>query len=496
MSEIQKYPKKIHLLMPGFCPDAFKLMFKGIICFMLLSCLPVNAQGQLAEYRYSKMFSVADCKEDLNYYRNKLETEHPDLYIYLSSLEFKQFFDSITGSITMPMNSINFYNLITLVLPKIKDGHTHIFPDPATTEDNDNLAPFFPVNIHWEDGHMYVVKVYSSDKRLTPGTEIQIINGVNASFLYDLMIRRQIRDGYNLTYPAWILERYFAEYYSYHIGNPDSFTLNTRRPDNTYETITINGLTKDSIAYYRKSLYNEPSGDELFNTGITLSVDTSLHAAVLTIKDFHNDHLHDTYRQNFKQVISALFTKINEQPIEHLILDLRNNQGGDIENGVMLLSYLLDTTFQAVQSYSKVDPKTYQIPMARLKPVTGPMMGPQEPQKNNFKGKLYVLTNGGSFSNSAIVCSALQAYHRCAFIGEETGGNPNVIAGGGKYTTLPKTRTQILVPNLQFEIRLKAQNPGTGIQPDHLVKPTLQDILAGRDPILNYTYQLIRENKS
>ena len=462
---------------------------------IIFSFLPYPASCQYDEYRYNHLFSTSECLEDWNLYKTKLEKEHPNLYLYTSQAEMKQFFDSITSSIVEPMNSINFFNLITLVLPKIKDGHTHIFPDPSAIEDNDLHAPYFPIKVHWDGGRMYVVKVYSSETQLAPGTEIQLINGVNASFLYNLMMRHQIRDGYNATYPAWILEQYFAEYYSFHLGNPDSFILETRRPDIVFETYAIKALPKDSIAYYNKMKYGELRGDALFNTGITVSIDTSNHTALLTIKDFHNDILRAMYQQKFKQAIEDCFGQINQHHVEHLILDLRNNQGGDTENGVTLLTNLLDAPFKVVEAFSEVDMKTYSIPMARLKLVSRSELGMHEPLPDHYTGKLYVLINGGSFSNSAIVCSALQRYNRCKFIGEETGGNPCVIAAGGKYINLPNTKTKVLVPNLQYEIRYKSRNTGIGILPDYPVVPTLDDILAGRDPVLQYAYQLIKEHK-
>ena len=468
------------------------LALAGCIIF---SFLPYTASSQYDEYRFNHLFSASACLEDWNFYKTKLEKEHPNLYLYTSQAEMRQFFDSVTAIITGPMNSINFFNLITLSHSKIKDGHTHIFPDPSTTKDNDLHASFFPIKVHWEEGRMYVVKMYSSDTQLVPGTEIQIINGVNAGLLYNLMMHRQIRDGYNKTYPAWILEQYFAEYYSYHLGNPDEFILHTRKSDNTSETNTIKALPKDSIAYYKKTKYGELRGDALFNTGITVEIDTSMHTAILTIKDFHDDILRTMYHQKFKDVISECFKQIQKHQVEHLILDLRNNQGGELKNGVTLLSNLLATPFKVLESYSKVDIKNYQIPMARLKPASGVALGVHIPFPENYTGKLYVLINGGSFSNSAIVCSALQRYNRCLFIGDETGGNPSVIAAGGKYINLPNTKTKVLVPNLQYELRSKSQYSVTGLLPDYPIKPTLDDILAGRDPVLLYAYQLIKEHQ-
>ncbi len=463
------------------------------VVFLLLILTPLRSSSQAMEYRYNHLFTPEECIADLNFYKTKLENDHPNLYLYARQSQINSLFDSIGWSMQYPMNSVNFYNLLTLIPPLIQDGHTHIFPDPSTTEYNNKYARFLPFEVHWENGRAYVVKDYSSGNMLSPGTEILIINGVNATFLYEIMLRRQIRDGYNLTYPKWILEQWFPEYYSYHIGNPPSFTLYIRKPNKPDEEIVLQGLPKDSIAYYRKARYAEPTGTEIYGTGLDLRVDTASHAATLTIKDFHNDILRNRYNQRFAKVIPAYFEDIATRDVKHLILDLRDNQGGDIENGILLLSHLLDTAFEAVKSYEVVDPVTQYIPIARTKPGNGPGTGVQKPAAHAFRGDLYVLVNGGTFSASAAVCSILKAHQRCIFIGEETGGNTVIFSGGGSYVQLPNTKTKILIPTLRFNIQSKIYNTGSGIIPDYPVVPTLSDVLSGNDPALQLAYKLIRE---
>ena len=205
-------------------------------------------QDDFSEYRFTHTFPIEGCVADMNFYKAKLEKEHPNLYLYISQAEFNRIFDSLTASISFPQNSINFYNTITAILPVIKDGHTHIFPDPATTEDNDAHAVFFPFKVHWENDRMYVIKDYSNSG-IVPGSEIVVINDVTVQLLFNVMLRRQIRDGYNESYPRWILEKWFAEYYSYHFGNPRNFILYTINPEGQQEMHSVRGLSKDSIEY-------------------------------------------------------------------------------------------------------------------------------------------------------------------------------------------------------------------------------------------------------
>lgn len=477
------------------------LVFKpvGIVTSLLLVLLgalaspPLEAQTDFSEYRYTHPFAIEACVADMHFYKSRLEKEHPNLYLYTSPYEFNRIFDSLVASITYPLNSINFYNTITAILPVIKDGHTQIFPDPETTADNDAHAVFFPLKVHWENNRLYVIKDYSGSG-IAPGTEITVINDVTVERLFDIMMHRQIRDGYNETYPRWILEKWFSEYYSYHLGNPRNFLLYTINPDGLQGSYSVRGLTKDSIDYYRSHLFNEGTGAALYGKGIRVLIDTAMQTAVLTIKDFHNDILENKYQQNFRKDFLACFRQIQGQAVDHLILDLRDNQGGDVDNGILLLSHLLDTTFQYIKSYEEVDPSGYNLPLARLKPFKGPSTGLQSCAENHFKGKLYVLINGGSFSNTGIVCAVLQDFHRCTFIGTETGGNPALFSGGGKYFQLPNTRTKVLIPTLRYNIRGIALNTGTGILPDVRVEPSTADLIQGKDPVLEAAYHMIRED--
>ena len=154
-----------------------------------------------------------------------------------------------------------------------------------------------------------------------------------------------------------------------------------------------------------------------------------------------------------------------------------------------LLSYLLDKPFSVVQQYFCVENN-------ELQQCNGPSLGHHNPKSNNFKGKLYVLVNGGSYSNSGIVSSCLQANNRATFIGQETGGNPNVIAGFIKDIKLPNTNIQVQIPTKQFVITDKTNNNGHGVLPTHFVEPKLKDILENNETELEYIIDLISKTNN
>lgn len=458
-------------------------MNKQFTILLLVFFLTVNTCfGQTIDPQ-ERSFPVDLLKNDLKYLKNKLEALHPGLYLYTQKLQVDYVFDSLQRSITVPMTETEFYKHITCISSVIKDGHSIILPAERTMEYHTKNSPFLPYHFTISNDHLYVDMVCTKDTSITAGSEIISINNVNASDIIGQLMDRQVRDGYNLSYPRWILNNYFREYYSFSFGHPANYSI-TYNKNGSIDTRIISALPKDSIYFYRQLHYPGKTFSRQPNEGIKLQIDKNMNYALLTIKDFHNDILRKEYKQNFDKVISVCFEQINDAKTGNLILDLRNNQGGDIENGVFLLSYLLDKPFNVVQDYFCVEDR-------QLQHCNGPSLGMHKPRPANFKGDLYVLINGGSFSNSGIVSSCLQANRKTVFIGEETGGNPTVINGYAKDITLPDTKIQVQIPTRQFVITGKAKNNGQGIMPTYKVTPALADILEGRDAELNFTIGLI-----
>ena len=458
-------------------------MFNKIAIILLTFFVLINSASGQAGNQEEKLLSTAELKSDLRYLKNKLETYHPGLYLYTKKAQIDELFDSLENSLSKPFTELAFYKHITIISSIIKDGHTIILPGAATTVYHNKNSVFLPYHFGIVNNQLYVDMVYTNDPSIAEGSEIISINSINSKEIMRQLTDRQIRDGNNLTYPAWILSNYFREYYSYIFGHAETNEI-TYKINGHKSTTAIKALPKDSIYYYRQKFYPGKTFSNLPNDGIKLQIKKDNHCAILTIKDFHNSVLRKEFKQKFNRVIAACFEEIDNSETENLIIDLRNNQGGDIENGVFLLSYLFDKPFSVVQDYFCV--KNYE-----LQHCSGPALGMHDPKSNSFKGPVYVLINGGSFSNSGIVSSCLQNNGRAIFIGQETGGNPHVIAGFIKDISLPNTKIKIQIPTKQFIITDKLKNTGKGIMPTHIITPTLKDMLEGMDTELNFTVDLI-----
>jgi len=443
------------------------------------------------------VYSREQIKEDIQFLQVNLLDKQPNLYVYSSKALIDSFFDSLYNHLPASMTELETYQYITPICAKIKDGHTLLFPSEATLAFHNTHSLYFPFKMYWNGEKMYVELNYATDDELPPGAEILNINGVPVKTVMADCLNRMMRDGHNRSYPVWVLNNWFNEYYSYFYGHPTEFSIDYQLNGGLQQTKTVKALSKANIFANRKDRYPKATFSRDFNplpgTGITLHIDSSLSLAVLTIKTFDKAVLKNTYGQSFKSTIKPYFEKINTANVNNLVLDLRNNQGGDIRNGQYLLQYLMNKPFQLVSGYYKVRNPQAATEAQRNTRCGGNSMGTFQPLDQAFQGQLFVLINGGSFSNSAIVSSALKFYGRGIFIGEESGGNKNVIDGYEKNMVLPHTKIRIALPTRQFDLRERDKNTGQGILPDVAIQPTIDDLIAGKDRAMEQVIRMINK---
>ncbi len=436
-------------------------MFKPFIwlVFFWVTGRSICAQSQPNHSGLPNIYSVEQLLADWDFYRNKLESTHPNLNLYTAKTDLNYILDSLRNSITTPMTELDFYKHITTISPYIGDGHSLILPSLNGTNYHNSFSKFWPLQIAYQNGVWEVIGNYMEDGQVPVGANIQSINGLPMTTIWNILISRQVRDGHNTAYAEWVLQNFFREYYSYLFGHPNEFEVTYSFSGKTAKT-TVQAWSKDSLwaSQQRKNLLNKEN-----NSAISWSMHPEQSLALLSIKTFHRQVLRHDYHQKFKREIKHGFKTLRDAGIQHLVLDLRDNQGGDLLYGVYLLAHLLDKPFKIVQTYQR-------ITHGELVSTHGPCSGWHKPRKQSYTGKLDVWLNGGSFSNSVIVASCLNQHNRVNFYGSESGGNPHVLAGHTKSLTLPHTKIRVDLPTKRFVLTSLKDNSGRGIRPNHSIK--------------------------
>lgn len=434
------------------------------------------------------MFTIQQAQEDLKFYKSKLERYHPNLYLYSAKSQMDNFFDSLIFSIKQPITEFDFYNKVTQTSRMVKDGHTLILYSNSFVEKQNLTGKFIPLQVGIYDNKLYVKKNLTNFKWINEGTLIDSINGVSSYTIIQELLNRQVRDGNNLSYALWILDTYFREYYSYTYGHPTTYQLAIASNDSS-QIIHLSALSKDSIYYYQDINYPTQNQNVQSNKAIYCHYDSTGRTAILTIKDFHSNLLKSVYGQNFKKEIKPILNQLIQNKAENLIIDLRDNQGGNIKYSIYLLSYLLDKPFKVVNEYQKLKKN-------KLKKCNGPYLGYHQPAKHQFKGRIYVLINGGCFSNSVIFSSCLRENAPVVFVGTETGGNPNVLGAFTKNYELPNTKLKVEIPTKRFILTSLELNDGQGLKPTYIIKKSIQDNIVSFDKELAFIFELIKKDEN
>lgn len=247
-----------------------------------------------------------------------------------------------------------------------------------------------------------------------------------------------------------------------------------------------------------------------------MKLETREDIAIMEIKTFSTYYVKKA-KQNFKKFFDNAFESIEKNNIEHLIIDLRDNGGGDEMPTLQLFSHLSEQPFTFYETmYTKTNrianPKLYNsrwfsmnflYPLFKLKKngkvynIKGiPGLKKHKPATTIFNGDVYILTNGFSFSATGEITSFIKNSNRAVFTGEEVGRNANQnISGTTRILTLPNTKIRIRIPVELFKLNVNHKNAGHGVIPDYNIRPSITDKINGTGVEMEYALELIKKRK-
>ncbi len=516
------------------------------IIFIFISCLVASCSSiKNHNARLNDLIAVTDSKADVDLAYIKIKKLHPNLYYYISKKDLDFKFDSIKNTITKPITSFELYTKLSPVVAAVRQGH--MFTSPAvkqyTKKENKILkargtGPLSQFEYEFFDDKMYVVKNKSYDKKIKIGTEVVTVNGQKPIAFYNEFKNRFTSDGYNTTFKKNIFGRRFASYYALTNGVKDSINFEFRNND-TLKKILIKRAVTDSTSIKRKlaktpltvvekakiiadqkelkakrKIYGYDDVAKQYNRELSfLEKDSSV--AVMKIKSFTKGKYNTFYKESFENIAKT--------KSKTLIIDLRNNTGGRLGEIANLYAYLADSTFifnedaEMTSRFSVINNymNSGSIPIRVLKIVTAPiplpilyfmttkkedgkiymkMSSPTKIKKTNFRGKIYVLINGSSFSASSIISSNLKGSKRAYFVGEETGGDYNgTVAGQMPIVELPNSKIKIKIGILNCVPFHKTDVLGHGIYPDKEILPIIQNRIDNVDPEMEWILNDIKK---
>ena len=534
--------------------------FPKVIFLVLLfsSCVSTKKYNQ----HIDQTIPVEQLLKDVDFVEHKIERLHPSADWYISKEGLASKFDSIRSLITKPMTPNEFYLLISNPVTEVKQAHMAVYPlikKQTKTESKvlkkKGKGPFLQIKMIWHENELYVQENLSPDSTIVKGSRIIAFDGMTPQFIHNKYKNTFASDGFNKTWLPKKFNRSLSAYYIIENGLKDSINYQFSYKDSVYSRTLVRmdktkkaDDKKDSIASTDslKLVVEKPKVDKLvlkrrkdslqivaknrrvfgydwdlkcFAKDLKINkVDATV--AVLKVTSFS--------KGQYKKAYKIIFDSIKKSNIQTLILDLRGNTGGSIEDSRLLFAYLAKEPFQFIQKSKVTSRKSVPFTAYRNIPLVGsiiltpfkPIMSSvllaktskdslgntyfkirsenlSEPQENSFKGDLYVLIDGGSFSASCLLASNLQGSKRGFFVGEETGGTYNgTVAGFMPVFKLPNSKLRFRIGLMDIRPVYQTSEEGRGIFPDQTIIPTLENIVNEEDVQLNWILDQIKQKSN
>jgi hypothetical protein len=482
--------------------------FKRLLLILIVIPIQFFSQTKLKkESVFTRKYAPAALKEDVKLMSDVILAMHPVIGVYKDRSFYKAYFDSVANTINDSLTEKQFRVKLKLVIDQMHCGHTEVMYSAEYYRESGkskfNYSPYYFITAQ-NKVYMLASLNRKKDTLIKRGNEIISINGITTDSMLKYTKRFISTDGYNLSGKDHYTKLGFNTYYLSLFGRPDTFLVEYRQGDSVrkihYPAFKAKSVPPVPLTAKDDSLYTFFKKSRMKYRFL----DKDKKTMVLRIDAFS--------RKKFRRSYRKIFGQLKRNSSENLVIDLRNNGGGSLENSYKLLSYLIDSAktqtlrtgirsypykkytsgniffklmrfgFKLIAKKKTINDTDYYA--YTIKPV----------KKNHYDKKLFVLINGGSFSASCLVAAYLKYNNRATFIGEETSGAlEGCNAGITPYYKLPNTKIRVRMPAFRIMHDVCPQVTGRGIIPDYPTEYTIGDILQKKDLELEKVKELIRK---
>jgi len=495
-------------------------MQKGNFLLFIISVVLFTGCAASKNYNPGKKFSKEELQQDYSLLRNILEKKHPALYWYTPKDSMNYYFDSLYNSIPDSMTELQFgWKILAPLTNKIHCGHTSFGMSKNWNRFiKDKRTPSFPLHVKlFADTMVVTGNLNRRDSVFRRGTLVTSINGIQNKQLIQRMFQYLPLDGYadNVNYIRlssnfpYYHRNVFGIYKNYRVWYIDSSGRQRTSILPMYNP-GADSTAKRQKSERRKKIPRRIRKREHIENSRSLEIDSTSRTATLFLNTFSNGegrHLRTFFRQSFR--------KIQEQKIKNLIIDLRSNGGGDVSMYVLLTKFIRSTSFKvadtAYAAAKNLAPFTPYLRHGWLNNIGLFFITKKQRDgnyhfgywerhlyrpktSNHFGGKVYVLTNGPTFSASTLFCNAVKGQSNVTILGEETGGgwhgNSGIIIPD---ITLPVTKLRVRLPLFKLVQYNHVPRNGRGVIPDIFIPPTAEGVRQNVDRKMEIVKGLIRE---
>jgi len=360
-------------------------------------------------------------------------------------LNWDSLYTAFIPKVMAAKSMVEYYRVLQNFYLYLRDGHTAIMLPASYRKE---ISGRLPLQVRWIENKVLVVENNSQrdgEKVIKAGAEVTAINGEDIQ----AYIQKNVSPYLHFSTPQDSTERIYR-YDLFQAKPGEQWKLTFKTPD---------GKTVQQSFTFESTVPRLPL--------LQFSVLPG-NIGYLQLNSFGDEKI----VQQFDSVFSAL------AKTTALIIDVRNNGGGNGGNGFEILGYLTDKPFY-----------TGKTMLRQYRPVGRSWEGVEkgnieEDNWKPYKNKMYsnpvvILTSGATYSAAEDFTATFKNMKRGIVIGEPSGGS----TGQPVFFTLPGGGVGYVCSKRDF-FSDGTEFVGVGIQPDIVVRPTAKSIATGKDDVL------------
>lgn len=378
--------------------------------------------------------------DDVEYLKTQLPLRHKYPFDNISKKEFEEQMDDIKTKVNK-LNNFQVFTEINKVISSIGDAHTSMNYFDGYT---------YPLNFYSFDDGIYVI---NADKSLGDilYTKLISINGVPVDSITDKL--KNLISHENDSWAEALLPTYLElPVYMYGLGIiPDERVTTFSFKDRSGKIIKKDITTLPYGKYPDYCIkYNEKRNPYIYDQSSEKYYWYEiLHNNVLYFKYNVCSNMKD---EPFAKFNDEMFDTVKDYDLDKIVVDLRNNSGGDSR----IINPFLDSLSEYIAS--------------------------------NDETKVYIVIGRDTFSSGVMAALDVKNTVPAILIGEDTGGSPNSY---GEVRTLNLPNSQIPVTYSVKYFKMTNDNAQT-IKPDVEIKPSVTDFEDSNDVVMEY---ILNNNK-
>jgi hypothetical protein len=441
--------------------------------------------------------------EDFRTFRKILEESHPSLTEYMSEERKNQLFDSVYLTIQSPITLRGYFNKLCYLLNEVGCSHSVAILPQNVIDTLYGHRVFFPFPVIVLDDGVYA----NSDHVLPRGSKLISINDKPILQVLDSLSIYNPVEGVHREAQRYLAANDFAYDYHKRFGAHRQFYVVYKDTLGNTRSEICRGIAFEEIEVRSEERYYfDPVDIDYY-----LKVNDQAHYASMRLCSFAfaSSHKQTAFENFLKNSFDLLASK---KHITDLIIDLRENGGGDLYNSFLLYSYLSEKPYS---EYKRVSSRIHTLPHKDLliedfdpddevtikkqlkEEFTGrdnsgrfipdSLMGQWTPDSSRYRGRVYIITNAEVMSSASYFTLLVKNSRRGVVVGVETCGGS--YSGNGFKTLmykLPATGIRFEFPYANLLYFNNSPKSGRGILPDYNVPDTYQSFSENEDQQLNF----------